>query len=214
MNKQEELDKTVKSAVDDELMVAEQASDEPASDVGVDASAAAAAQPTQPSQAQAEVTSAADWASQVETLQKQLATAKDQALRSTAEVENIRRRSERDLANAHKYALDNFAQELLPVLDSLEMGVSAASESGADVEKLREGSEMTLKMAIGVVEKFGIQQIDPQGEKFNPELHQAMSTQPTDEMEPNMVVTVYQKGYTLNERLIRPALVVVSQKVD
>ena len=134
----------------------------------------------------------------------------DQLVRARAEMENIRRRSERELVNAHKYALEKFAQELLPVIDSMEMGVLAAQDESADVSKLREGTEMTLKMFETAIEKFGIKSVHPHGESFNPEHHQAMTMIDSDEHEPNMIIDVMQKGYLLNERLVRPAMVVVS----
>ncbi|MCW8900085.1 MAG: nucleotide exchange factor GrpE [Gammaproteobacteria bacterium] len=134
----------------------------------------------------------------------------DQLVRSKAEMENIRRRSERDLTNAHKYALEKFAQELLPVIDSMEMGVAAAQDENADVSKLREGTEMTLKMFETVIDKFGIKGVHPHGEAFNPEHHQAMTMIDSPEHQPNTIIDVMQKGYLLNERLVRPAMVVVS----
>ena len=153
----------------------------------------------------------------IESLEAKLAEAEakaaenlDQLVRTRAEMENIRRRSERELANAHKYALEKFAQELLPVIDSMEMGVAAASDENADVSKLREGTEMTLKMFEAAIEKFGIKGVHPKGEDFNPDHHQAMSMIDSDEHEPNKIIDVMQKGYLLNERLVRPAMVVVS----
>lgn len=134
----------------------------------------------------------------------------DQLLRARAEMENLRRRQTTELEKAHKFALDGFVRELLQVQDSLELGVGAAREPGADVDKLREGSELTLKLLGDVMSKFGVEPVDPKGEPFNPELHQAMSMQPSAEVPPNTVVTVVQKGYTLNGRLVRPALVMVS----
>lgn len=135
----------------------------------------------------------------------------NQLLRAQAEIANLQRRAERELENAHKYGLEKFVRELLPVLDSLELGLNAAAQGGQpDPEKLREGMELTLKMLSSVVEKFGIKAINPEGEKFNPELHQAMSVQEAPGAEPNTVVAVYQKGYLLNDRLIRPAMVAVS----
>jgi len=138
----------------------------------------------------------------------------DKAIRAQAELENIRRRAERDLENAHKYALEKFFQELLPVKDSLEMGLSAAKEESADVTKLLEGTELTLKMLEDVMIKFGICDIHPLDELFNPELHQAMSMLEAPDKAPNTVVAVMQKGYTLNDRLIRPAMVVVSKQAE
>ena len=134
----------------------------------------------------------------------------DQCLRLQADMENLRKRNERDLANAHKFALEKFADALLPVKDSLEMGLLAAVEN-ADVARLVEGSELTLKMFTSAMEKFNINEINPLNEKFNPEYHEAMSMQERDDVEPNTVVTVVQKGYTLNDRLIRPAMVIVSR---
>lgn len=128
-----------------------------------------------------------------------------------AEMENLRKRSERDLQNAHKYAVEKIAKELLPVHDSLEMGISAAAEAH-DVAKLLEGSEMTLKMLNSAMDKTGIVEIAPEkGEKFDPDQHQAMAMQPVEGAEPNTVLQVVQKGYTLNDRLIRPAMVIVAQ---
>ena len=153
----------------------------------------------------------------VESLQTKLAEAQakaddnwDQLVRTRAEMENIRRRSERELVNAHKYALEKFAQELLPVIDSMEMGVAAAMDENTDVSKLREGTEMTLKMFETAIEKFGIKSVHPHGEAFNPDHHQAMTMIDSAEHEPNMIIDVMQKGYLLNERLVRPAMVVVS----
>jgi molecular chaperone GrpE len=133
----------------------------------------------------------------------------NQLLLARAEAENSRRRSERDVENAHKYALEKFVRELLPVKDSLELGLAATGE-GAEFEKLREGMELTLKMLGAALEKFGVAEVNPKGERFNPERHQAMAMQDSPAAEPNTVLTVYQKGYLLNERLIRPAMVVVS----
>jgi molecular chaperone GrpE len=132
-------------------------------------------------------------------------------LRARAEMENQSRRHARELENTHKFALDGFVRELLQVRDSLELGHNAALDTAADVEKLREGTELTLKLLSDVMNKFGVQQIDPMGEPFNPEFHQAMTTQPRNDVPPNTVVAVVQKGYLLNGRLVRPALVMVSR---
>jgi len=134
----------------------------------------------------------------------------NQLLLARAEMENSRRRSERDVESAHKYALEKFVRELLPVKDSLELGLAAATGEGAELDKLREGMELTLKMLGAALEKFGVKEVNPKGEKFNPERHQAMAMQESATSEPNTVLTVYQKGYLLNDRLIRPAMVVVS----
>ena len=135
----------------------------------------------------------------------------DRLVRAQAELENFKRRTEKDLQNAHKYALEKFAKELLAVMDSLELGIQASTSNQPDVEKLREGMELTLKHLEAAFEKFGILVIDPLGEKFNPDLHQAMAAYPVENAEPNTVVKVFQKGYSLNDRLLRPAMVVIAQ---
>jgi molecular chaperone GrpE len=135
----------------------------------------------------------------------------DQLLRARADLENERRRFQRDLEAAHKFGLEKFALDLLPVKDSLELGLAAAAADGQEVGRLREGMELTLKMMRTALEKFGITEVDPVGERFNPEFHQAMSAMETDKAEPNTVLTVYQRGYLLNDRLLRPALVVVAR---
>ncbi len=139
----------------------------------------------------------------------------NQLLLARAETDNVRRRAERDVESAHKFALEKFVRELLPVKDSLELGLAAAEGEQAELAKIREGMELTLKVFTIALEKFGVQVVDPapKGDKFNPEFHQAMAMQETRDVEPNTVLTVYQKGYLLNERLIRPAMVVVSRAV-
>jgi molecular chaperone GrpE len=136
----------------------------------------------------------------------------DQVLRLQADLENAKRRAERDLANAHKFALERFANELLPVRDSLEMGLAAFENE--NTEKHKEGIELTLQMMRGVMDKFEITEINPQDEPFNPDFHQAMSIQEREDVAPNTVVTVVQKGYLLHDRLIRPAMVIVSKAPD
>jgi len=128
-------------------------------------------------------------------------------VRASAETENVRKRAARDVENAHKFALERFGKELLGVKDTLEMGVAA---DGASIESLTEGSNATLKLFGSVLERFGIVEIDPEGEPFDPEFHEAISMQPSDDVEPNSVLKVVQKGYTLNGRLLRPAMVIVS----
>lgn len=136
----------------------------------------------------------------------------NQCLRLQAEIDNLHKRAQRDLENAHKYGLEKFANALLPVRDSLEMGIAAATQGqNVDPAKLIEGSDLTLKMLAGVLEKFGIAEVNPQGEPFNPQFHEAMSIQPREDVAPNTVVMVVQKGYLLNDRLIRPAMVIVSK---
>ncbi len=138
----------------------------------------------------------------------------NQLLMARADLSNAQRRAERELANAHKYGVEKLALELIPVKDSMELGMAAVAEGDDQDEgsaKIREGMELTLQMFSGVLDKFGIEEVNPQGEKFNPEFHQAMSSQETADFEPNTVMTVFQKGYVLNDRLIRPAMVVVSK---
>lgn len=135
----------------------------------------------------------------------------DQMARARADTENLRKRHEKELENAHKYALDSFIKELLQVWDSMELGMAAAADEATDVIRIREGMELTLKLFGDTMGKFNVERIDPEGEPFNPDMHQAMSMQPRDDVPPNTVVTVIQKGCTLNGRLVRPALVMVSQ---
>jgi molecular chaperone GrpE len=129
-------------------------------------------------------------------------------LRAAAEVENVRKRATRDVENAHKFALENFSRELLSVVDSLEMGLAAADN--ADAGALREGSEATCKLLKTTLERFGVAEIDPGGEPFDPEMHEAMSMMPSGKVEPGSVAQVIQKGYALNGRLLRPARVIVA----
>jgi molecular chaperone GrpE len=132
----------------------------------------------------------------------------DRYLRAAAELENIRKRAARDVENAHKFALERFGKELLAVRDTLEMGLAAADN--ATVESLIEGKNATLKLLTTVMSQFGIEEVDPAGEPFDPEFHEAISMQPSDDVEPGSVLTVVQKGYTLNGRLLRPAMVIVA----
>ncbi len=128
-------------------------------------------------------------------------------VRAAAETENVRKRAGRDVENAHKFALERFGKELLAVRDTLEMGLAV---DGASIESLLEGSNATLKLLGTTMERFGIVQVDPEGEPFDPEFHEAISMQPSEDVEPGSVVTVVQKGYTLNGRLLRPAMVIVA----
>ncbi len=146
--------------------------------------------------------------------QDQIAALKDQELRTRAEMQNIRRRAEQDVEKAHKFALDKFVNELLPVVDSLERAIEASSSDDEAVVALREGVEMTLNMFITGLGKFKVDQHNPEGEAFNPEFHQAMSMVPNPDVPANSVMAVMQKGYSLNGRLIRPAMVVVSKGAE
>ncbi|WP_150305064.1 nucleotide exchange factor GrpE [Pseudomonas saliphila] len=152
-----------------------------------------------------------DLAAKVASLEEQLAAAQDQALRAAADVQNARRRAEQEVEKAHKFALERFANDLLPVLDSLERGIELSDERDEALRPMREGMELTLKMFADTLGRYQIEEVDPEGEPFNPELHQAMTTEERDSMEPNTVVRVFQKGYTLSGRLLRPAMVVVSK---
>ncbi len=134
----------------------------------------------------------------------------DLYLRTAAELQNIRKRAGRDVENAHRFALERFSKELLTVRDSLEMGLAAAENASA--ESLLEGSTATLKLLGGMMQQFGIEEIEPAGEPFDPEQHEAISMQPSADVEPGSVITVVQKGYSLNGRLLRPAMVVVASE--
>ncbi len=147
---------------------------------------------------------------QLEKLQEQSKVSLDKVVRAQAEMENLRKRAARDVENAHKYALEKFTNELLPIMDSLELGLSA-SVKAKNLDDLCKGMELTLEMFNTVMEKFGITMIEPKGEKFDPELHDAVSMQETDDSNSGIIIEVMQKGYTLNGRLIRPAMVVVAK---
>ena len=154
---------------------------------------------------------AINWEKESALLQEQVATLKDQALRVTADAQNIRRRSELDVEKAHKFALEKFSKELLPVVDSLEKALesSAGDDEGSAV--LREGVEMTLTLLTSGLKKFNVTQLDPMGEPFDPAYHEAVSMIDAPDAEPNSVIVVIQKGYTLSDRLIRPAMVMVAK---
>ncbi len=154
----------------------------------------------------------------IEELKQELAEAEqkaqenwDKAIRTQAEMENLRKRTQKDLEDAHKYALNSFAKELLSVLDSLELGLQAATGDSEEVKKFREGSELTIKQFEAVFAKFNVMTVNPVGEPFNADQHQAVLMQEVEGATPNTVVNVFQKGYTLNGRLLRPAMVVVAK---
>jgi molecular chaperone GrpE len=134
----------------------------------------------------------------------------DRYLRAAAELENVRKRAARDVENARKFALERFATDLLAVCDSLEMAIETGEE--ASIESLMEGSEATLKLLVSVLQRFGVEEVNPVGEPFDPSFHEAMTMQPSAEAEPGSVLTVFQKGYALNGRLLRPARVVVAEE--
>ena len=154
---------------------------------------------------------------QIEELQKRLETAEqsdkksqDQYIRAHAEMENIRRRSERDVSNARKFALENFSKDLLPVIDSMEKALEVESDDSA-VNAMKEGVSMTVKMFTDAISKYGLKQIATIGEKFDPNIHEAMAMQPSEEVEENTILDVFQNGYELNGRVVRPARVIVSK---
>ncbi len=157
-----------------------------------------------------EAASATDADAAAQDPENQVATLKDQLLRAAAEMENVRRRAARDVEKAHKFALERFTNDLLPVVDSLEKAIEASAEADADnARALTEGVALSLKLFVGVLAKAGVEQIDPLGEPFDPQLHEAMAMVPNPDAEPNSVMEVMQKGYSLNGRLVRAAKVVV-----
>ena len=156
--------------------------------------------------------------SKIEDLESQLQEAQqsakdnwDKLLRSQAEMENLKRRTTKDLENAHKFALDGFVKALLEVSDSLTMGIKSAKDEKATIETTTEGLELTMKVFNSTLEKFGVESINPVDEKFDPELHEAVTMVPMPDKKSNTVLEVIQTGFTLNGRLLRPALVIVVQ---
>lgn len=157
---------------------------------------------------------------EIKNLQDQLAAAneqvalyQEQALRAEAEMQNVRKRATRDVENAHKYGTERLLQNLLPTVDSLEKAVESVSQAAEANNGVLEGIEICLKMLLEVLARENVEQLDPQGEPFDPQFHEAMSVVEKAEMEPNSVVLVIQKGYRLNGRLVRPAMVIVSKAV-
>lgn len=148
--------------------------------------------------------------------QSQIASLEDRALRATAEAENVRRRADRSIENARKFALEKFVEDLLPAVDSFERAVEAASGhaqgEGSGASAMAEGIELSLKLLLGAMERQGIAVVDPIGAPFDPNLHEAMTMVDNAEVEPGSVVDVFQKGYTVNGRLIRPARVIVARQ--
>ena len=135
----------------------------------------------------------------------------DKYLRAVAEMENIRKRSARDIENARKYSIESFAKEIITVVDTFEMSMESDE---LNIDDLVSGNKSTMQLIKNILEQFGVTMIDPHGEPFNPEFHEAMSMQQSDKIEPGTVVTVYQKGYILNDRLLRPARVVVATEPE
>jgi molecular chaperone GrpE len=174
---------------------------------------------TNPSETDGVIQQAATEPTAPGTLEAELAEARARAdehwnsyLRAVAETDNVRKRAQREVEAASRYAIDRFAAELLEVRDSLELGVAAGAS--ADASRLREGMEATLRLLDKAFEKSGLSVIDPVGQPFNPEFHEAMATQPSADQPPGSVLAVVQKGYTLNSRLLRPARVLVARALD
>lgn len=169
----------------------------------VDAAEGAASQP--------EPIASAELLLQLEEAQAQAVQFKDAALRTQADMQNLRRRVERDVENAHKYALEKFSGELLPVVDNLERALAASDRSSEAVKPLAEGVELTLKSFIDTLKKFQVEIVNPIGQPFSPDLHEAVAIVDAPHAEPNSVIDVLQKGFTLNGRLLRAATVVVAK---
>ena len=167
----------------------------------------------EPDQEKAEVVDQQTEPVDPEAVEAELAKVKDQLLRTIAESENIRRRASRDVENAHKFAVEKLLNDLFPVLDSLEKAVETATQT-TGAEAIAEGVELSLKMFVSTLEKSGVAQIDPLGEPFDPKHHEAMAMVPNPDAEPNSVMEVMQKGYLLNERLVRAAKVIVVKAAD
>ena len=148
---------------------------------------------------------------EIKEVREHLQTAQDETVRAQAEVINIRRRAEQNVAKAHKFGQEKLVNELLPVLDNLGRAISACDNNNATVEAMREGVEMTQKMLVDNLAKFNVAEIDPLGQPFDPNMHEAITMIANPNMEPNTVVEVMHKGYSLNGRLVRPAMVIVSK---
>ncbi|WP_415895258.1 nucleotide exchange factor GrpE [Neptuniibacter sp. PT34_22] len=179
--------------------------------------AAEEAQEENAEQGEAEQVAAEETAQDADKLAADLAAAvaevetlKDQMLRVQADAQNVRRRAEQDVEKAHKFGVEKFANEMLPIVDSLERAIEAFGDDEA-VKPMKEGVEMTMNMFLSGLAKFQMEQVNPQGEAFDPALHQAMSMVESPDAKPNTVIAVMQKGYTLHGRLVRPAMVVVAK---
>jgi molecular chaperone GrpE len=148
---------------------------------------------------------------EIEQLKAQLAEAKDQVVRAAADSQNTRRRAEKDVEGARRYALEKFSADLLPVVDNLERALASTAGDDGALKPIVEGVELTLKSFIDVLAKYKVEQINPEGEPFDPQLHQAVGMVPNPDVEPNSVLHVAQKGYSLNGRVIRAAMVMVAK---
>ena len=147
---------------------------------------------------------------ELDALREQVAANHDRYLRAVAELENVRRRAARDVENARRYGLERLAQALLPVLDSLEAGLASAEQASA--ESLLDGKRATIRLLNAALEQVGIKELDPHGEPFDPAMHEAMAVAPSDDAEPGTVLEVFQKGYSIHDRLLRAARVVVAKE--
>ena len=176
------------------------------------------AQPVEPTDVDSEVTAEqariAELEAQLEAAQQASLEERERAVRAVAEMENLRRRAAQDVEKAHKFALEKFAGELLPVLDNLERAIELADKENDTLKPMIEGVELTLKSMQSGVAKFGLVALDPTNQPFDPNAHQAMSMVPSADVAPNTVIAVMQKGYELNGRVIRPAMVMVSKSAD
>lgn len=157
-----------------------------------------------------EFESASSGDSVADVLSEEIASLKEQVLRAHADAQNTRRRAEQDVEKARKFALDKFVADLLPVADNLERAIAAGNPEDETQKAVIDGVELTLKSLLDTLKKYNVEAVNPAGEPFDPQLHQAMTMVPNPDMEPNTVMDVFQKGYTLNGRLVRPAMVVVS----
>lgn len=173
------------------------------------------AQPVEPTDVDSEVTAEqariAELEAQLEAAQQASLEERERAIRAVAEMENLRRRAAQDVEKAHKFALEKFAAELLPVLDNLERAIELADKENDTLKPMIEGVELTLKSMQSGVAKFGLVALDPTNQPFDPNAHQAMSMVPSADVAPNTVIAVMQKGYELNGRVIRPAMVMVAR---
>lgn len=201
----DEQNKSPEEQTVDEMLQAEEiidSADEALSDGGETVEA--------PEEADSDIARIAELEAALETANATISGQKDAVLRAKADGENARRRAEQEVEKARKFALERFAGELLPVIDNLERALQVSNPEDEAVKPILEGVDMTFKSFVSTVEKFGMEVVDPQGQPFNPEQHQAMSMQPSEELAPNTVMAVMQKGYVLNGRLLRPAMVMVS----
>ncbi|MFM8516852.1 MAG: nucleotide exchange factor GrpE [Nevskiaceae bacterium] len=156
--------------------------------------------------------SLADLQAQLAEAEARAAASRDQHLRAVAELDNVRKRAQRDIENAHRYALETFAADLLPVKDSLDLAIENSGR--ADAAALIEGQAATQRLLVKALERAGIVELNPQGEPFDANLHEAMAAQPSATAEPNSVIAVVQRGYSLNGRLLRAARVVIARATE